>query len=392
MKIGFLTNIISPHQIPLARELVKIVGEGNYRYIYTEEFHKERVKMGWSEEIEGIRTEKINEVNRKWLEEADLVYLEERDFDLIELRLKAGKRTFYVSERWFKPIPLCGIKVEGCRLKVESWHLPGWVRMMVPSYYNMCKRFVKFFENPYFRYLPQGLWAKRDMMAICKWFAGKTCEEKMVDWGYYVAPSNKVECCKLKVEGCGEEVEGGRLKVEDWRGKEGEIKVLWVGRMLKWKRVDTIIRAVARMIKLKVEGSRLNVQLTLVGDGPEKERLMKLAEKVNSTSASPIITFLPSQPIAKIREIMREHNVYVLASNGEEGWGAALNEAMEEGMKALGTYEAGSSSFMLPESNLFHAGDYKTLAKKLVDTIPIVPIGDWSAKRAAERMIALCEK
>lgn len=378
MTIGFLTNIISPHQIPLARELVKIVGAKNYRYIYTEEFHKERAKMGWSEEIEGVRTEKINETNRKWLEEADLVYLEERDLGLIEARLKADRKTFYVSERWFKPIPLCGIKVEDWRLKVESWHFPGWMRMMVPSYYNMCKRFVKFFESPYFRYLPQGLWAKRDMMAICKWFAGKTCEEKMVDWGYYVAPS---------------EQQGKKLEV---RGKsEGKLRVLWVGRMLDWKRVDTIIRAVARVIKLKSKGKVeqwRGINLTLVGDGPERERLMKLAEKVNSTSASPIITFLPSQPIAKIREIMREHDVYVLASNGEEGWGAALNEAMEEGMKALGTYEAGSSSFMLPESNLFHAGDYKTLAKKLVDTIPIVPIGDWSAKRAAERMIALCEK
>ena len=385
MKIGLLTNIISPHQLPLARELVKLVGEANYRYIYTEEFHKERAKMGWREEIEGIRTEKIDEVNRKWLEGADLVYLEERDIELIEARLKAARKTFYVSERWFKPIPLCGIKVEGCRLKVESWHLPGWVRMMVPSYWKMCKRFVQFFESPNFMYLPQGLWAKRDMMMICKWFTGRTCEEKMVDWGYFVAPSNKVEGWRLKVEGGEKEVEGERV-----------LKVLWVGRMLGWKRVDTIIRAVARMIKLKVEGSRLNVQLTLVGDGPERKRLEKMARKVNSavclrTSTSPIITFLPSQPIAKIREIMREHDVYVLASNGEEGWGAALNEALEEGMKALGTYEAGSSSFMLPESNLFHAGDYKALAKKLIGEIPVVPIGDWSANRAAERMIALCE-
>lgn len=359
MTIGFLTNIISPHQIPLARELVKIVGEENYRYIYTEEFHSERAKMGWSEEIEGIRTEKINEVNRKWLEEADLVYLEERDLGLIEARLKAARKTFYVSERWFKPIH----------------RLPGWMRMMVLRYYKMCKQFVKLFESPYFRYLPQGLWAKRDMIAICKWFTGKTCEEKMVDWGYYVAPS---------------EQQGKKLEV---RGKsEGKLRVLWVGRMLDWKRVDTIIRAVARVIKLKSKGKVeqwRGINLTLVGDGPERERLMKLAEKVNSTSASPIITFLPSQPIAKIREIMREHNVYVLASNGEEGWGAALNEALEEGMRALGTYEAGSSSFMLPESNLFHAGDYKTLAKKLMGEMPIVPIGDWSAKRAAERMVGV---
>lgn len=104
------------------------------------------------------------------------------------------------------------------------------------------------------------------------------------------------------------------------------------------------------------------------------------------------VRFLPSQPIAKIREIMREHDVYVFASNCFDGWGAVVSEAVEEGMKVLGTYETGAAATILPESNLFHCGDYKTLAKKLMGEIPVVPIGAWSARRAAERMIALCEK
>lgn len=384
MTIGFLTNIISPHQIPLARELVKIVGEENYRYIYTEEFHKERAKMGWSEEIEGIRTEKVNETNRKWLEGADLVYLEERDFDLIETRLKAEKKTFYVSERWWKPILIELGHIEIC--------IPGWVKMFVPRYYKMCKKFVRFFESHDFKYLPQGPWAKKDMIAICKWFTGRTYEEKMVDWGYFVAPSVQ---------------QGKKLEV---RGKSGEVlRVLWVGRMLKLKRVDTIILAVREIVKESLRRRSGNaqttsscvsplassslhskdicshiapVELTLVGDGPERKRLEKMAEGLP-------VKFLPSQPIAKIREIMREHDVYVFASNCFDGWGAVVSEAVEEGMKVLGTYETGAAATILPESNLFHCGDYKALAKKLTGEIPVVPIGDWSAKRAAERMIML---
>ncbi len=190
------------------------------------------------------------------------------------------------------------------------------------------------------------------------------------------------------------------------------------------KRVDTIILAAREIVKESLRRRSGNTQttsscasplassslhskaahsavvpikLTLVGDGPERERLRKLAERVNSAvrlraSTSPIITFLPSQPIAKIREIMREHDVYVFASNCFDGWGAVVSEAVEEGMKVLGTYETGAAATILPESNLFHCGDYKTLAKKLMGEIPVVPIGDWSARRAAERMIALCEK
>ena len=62
---------------------------------------------------------------------------------------------------------------------------------------------------------------------------------------------------------------------------------------------------------------------------------------------------------------MREHDVYILASNEQEGWGATVNEALEEGMTVLGTYEAGASAALLPQGQLFHAGDWKALAKAL---------------------------
>ena len=47
MKFVFLTNIISPHQMPLARELVNLLGADEYRYVYTEREEKERTKLGW---------------------------------------------------------------------------------------------------------------------------------------------------------------------------------------------------------------------------------------------------------------------------------------------------------------------------------------------------------
>ena len=62
-------------------------------------------------------------------------------------------------------------------------------------------------------------------------------------------------------------------------------------------------------------------------------------------------------PVAEVRAFMRSHEVYVLPSNAYEGWGAVVSEALEEGMEVLGTYEAGSSATVLPQENLFHAGD-----------------------------------
>lgn len=76
-------------------------------------------------------------------------------------------------------------------------------------------------------------------------------------------------------------------------------------------------------------------------------------------------------------------------------WGAALNEALEEGMSAIGTYEAGASAAMLPKERLYHAGDVKALARLLEaeyrGTLPPCSIGEWTAKSAAKRLVNYCE-
>lgn len=341
MKIGFLTNIVSPHQVPLAKELARQVGVENFLYVYSEPFHEERAKLGWQSSVEGLIIRPLDAESRDWLEGADFVYTTNRDFELMEYRLAAGRTTYYMSERWFKPIPI------GC------FYLPGSIRLLVPSYRRMCRRFVLLFDNPKFRYCAFGPWAKHDMMTICQKIVGRTNEEKIIPWGYFVEPGHP-ELRKPRPEGA-------------------PLRILWVGRMLDWKRVDTIIRAVR-------ENVRREVALTLVGDGPEKPRLQRMAQGLP-------VTFLPSQPIEKIRELMRESDVYVLASDAQEGWGAALNEALEEGMSILGTHEAGSSAAILPECNLYPCGDFRVLAEKLAHPIPLVPIGEWSAAHAAQKLL-----
>ena len=89
---------------------------------------------------------------------------------------------------------------------------------------------------------------------------------------------------------------------------------------------------------------------------------------------------------------MRNHDVYVLTSNEFEGWGAVVNEALEEGMEVVGTFEAGASATILPRENLFHAGDWRGLCRLLLSkheksTI----IGEWSVDSAARKLIELME-
>lgn len=143
--------------------------------------------------------------------------------------------------------------------------------------------------------------------------------------------------------------------------------------------MDTIIRAVGELSTCSTTGS---LTLDIYGAGPEEAKLKKMAARYGNT-----IRFHPFVSMCEVRKLMRSHDVYVFASNGYEGWGAVVSEALEEGMKVVGTYESGASATMLPETNLFRSCDWKMLEKRLSADIPCVLIGDWSVKCAAEQLM-----
>lgn len=354
MTVALYTNIVSPHQLPLAREIAALVGEDNYRYVFSEEFHVDRAAMGWSPDAASWILSKREQPAqaRKWLEECDVLICGARSLDLIEFRSRKGLKTFYANERWFKPFGFCHDRIQ----------VPGRLRMIFPGYRRMASRFVDLarrYDN--FRLLPFGVWARRDFNLM------GVPESKMTTWGYFVAPGQYASSSAVR-----------KLKPN--------LRILWVGRMLGWKRVDTILKALRLLMDVESVAEK-RFSLTLVGNGPELFRLQRLARGLS-------VDFLPYVPIAQVRELMHRHNVYVLSSNGQEGWGAALNEALEEGLQCVGTFEAGASATMLPQSNLYHTGDTHALVvllrKALAGTLPKPRIGEWTAKRAAENFIALC--
>ena len=374
MKIAFYVNIVSPHQIPLADELAKRVGPGNFRYVYWEKFHAERAKMGW-----GLLEREWISDDKKLLENADVIYTATRDVELIERWLRAGKRVFYYGERWFKPVLVPSALCLVLRVLMKY---SGRLRMLVPGYRRMAKRFVGLArEYECFKVLPMGVHALRDF----EWLG--VPREKMELWGYFVAPgAQRHEACSVKHEAC----------------EERTLKVLWVGRMLGLKRIEDVIRAVRR-VNGRVErekGRTRRVELTIVGNGPERVRLEKLAEQLEGRARgtrAPSVTFRDSVPLAEVRTLMREHDVFVMASNAYEGWGAVVSEALEEGMAVVGTEEAGASATMLPEEYRYRAGDFEKLEKILVEMDVDgcrrkeheIYFNKWTVVKAAERLMEI---
>ncbi len=352
MRVVFYLDCVSPHQVPLAREVVKRVGMDNFRYVYRDAVQEERAALGWQMSGDAdwfVQIGKQQDVARDWIETADVMLTGFRDFELFDRRVDKGLVTFYMSERWLKPIVTAGCS------------FPGRVRLLHPRFRRMVRAMTRCFRSEKFRYLPIGVHAQKDMTVLC----GAQVVPHMMPWGYFIESFARAKNTLNRAD--------------------STCRILWVGRMLALKGVDTIVKAF-RQIYRNAGGA----ELTLVGEGPERNKLESLSQGLP-------VRFLPFQPIDAIHRLMSDYDVFVFASNAQDGWGAVVNEALEAGLHVLGTHESGAAATMLGADDLFLAGDWRRLSQlmmrcvneKRAGTLKGQGIGEWSAEKAADRLLSL---
>lgn len=359
MRILQVTNIISPHQLPLARSLADRVGVDNFRFAVTQLPDNERQNLGWKNDENDpwiLRAgEDLGDRDQfdSWWEEADVVVCGDRLLEYIGQRLDREKLVFYMSERWWKP-PI------------------GMARLLHPRFALMAARFRMLASSANFHFLPIGDYAALDMKRLASF------PERMWRWGYFTALTDPLPACDRKEQG---------------------FRVLWAGRMLRLKRVDTLIKAFSRL-----QQQRPDAVLTLVGDGPERKPLELMAKKILAKES---YCFQPPLPVSEVLQLMRHHHVFVFPSNSYEGWGAVVNEAMGEGCTVLASEVAGASKSMIRHGEngmLFATGDWKRLGELLCvagmnETLRLRIANEgqrtimdyWSPSVAAERFLSVCD-
>ncbi len=319
MRVLQVSNLVSHHQLPLAREIAKAVGEANFRFVATAAPDAERARLGWANQVEeswilraGERVEDQHSFEQ-WWDSADVVICGDRRFARMADRISRGQLNFYASERWWKP-PL------------------GIARMLSPGFRRMVRQFREVSRDPLFHYLPMGPYASSDISRVVN------LSGRIWHWGYFT------------------EVPSISPPVQE---RKGLLKVLWVGRMLDWKRVDTLLRALSLVSQQGVA-----FELTLIGDGPERKRLEALAARLipgNYVFRDPVLA-------SQVPGVMNAHHVYVLPSSAYEGWGAVVNEAMAYGCALVASNAAGASAAMIDDKVnglLFAPGDWRGLAERL---------------------------
>lgn len=357
MTILYTSYNVNLHQVPFVKALMSLVGEENVKYAAIHTYEHTRAKMGMTV-YEGewiIDVQNNKSIFEKWWMDADVVLSNVRSFyDLFEKRLKTGKLTFYYSERWFK----------------EPYGL--W-RLLHPNIVLLLYKYHQLSKYPNFFYLPQGKFAYGDLARF------NIFKDKGYQFGY-ITPTD-YEFIQDTTESL--------FPVD-------KINLLWAGKIHHVKRVDLLAKAYVSLFE-----NNKNCHLTIIGEGDDKP----MVEDILSLLPESSYTLLPYVKNEVLHEYMRQADVYVFPSNGAEGWGAVVNEAMYEDcavvvsdkVGALLMIENGINGMVFSNENLNSLTEclIKLVNEKgLIDRLKIAAKKtiqeEWNANNAARKFLNLC--
>jgi glycosyltransferase involved in cell wall biosynthesis len=134
-------------------------------------------------------------------------------------------------------------------------------------------------------------------------------------------------------------------------------RIVHVGRLVAWKRVDMLIRALAT-----VRQQFTDVELLIIGKGPEEDKLKRIASELNLGDSVQFLGGVYEQ--IELGQYLTESTLYVLAGMG----GLSINDAMCFGLPILCSVCDGTEKFLVREGingRYFKDGDEVDLADKV---------------------------
>lgn len=134
-------------------------------------------------------------------------------------------------------------------------------------------------------------------------------------------------------------------------------RIIHLSRLVEWKRVDMLITAVANL-----KGEFPKIDLLIVGDGPEKENLLRQAEDLQVSDS---VNFMgPVYEIELLGKYVMSSSIYVLAGMG----GLSINDAMIFGLPVICSVCDGTEKYLVKEGFngfFFEEGNQKSLESKI---------------------------
>lgn len=359
MRIVFVSNKLTPHQIPICDAFYN----SNCDFSFIETMDEKVVEIGWMADatkysyvipFSGEKEWKNRIINL--VEDADVVIIGSADDSFIISRLKLNKLTFKYSERWYKN----GLNIKNIgRAFIGSWLHHG--RFQKYPLYMLCAS----------AYTP------------CDCMKFQNYKNRLFKWGYF-PETRKYEVNAL-------------LKLK----RDNPIPlIVWAGRLLEWKHPEISVYLAS---KLKQKGYRF--QLTIIGKGEMEETLNKMILALNLEDC---VTMMGQKSPEEVREYMEKAHIFLFTSDYREGWGAVLNESMNSGCAVVANHAIGAVPFLISNGEngyVYENNNMEELYQKVAfllenserrEHVGInaykTMIETWNAENAAKRFVQLAEK
>lgn len=210
-------------------------------------------------------------------------------------RLKLGRLSFDMSERWLKR-GIINLFSPSIFKMFLSYHLGGWGHK--PLYKLCCSAF-----------------AAQDQRKLL------TFKNKCYKWGYFTKVNNDLS------------------KISS-RFTDGQFfSLMWCSRYLKCKHPELPVMMAARLKRLGYKFS-----LDMYGRGEYESQTKSLVSKLE---VEDVVHFMGTKPNDELLQDMQQHHIFLFTSDQNEGWGAVANESMSNGCVLVASDAIGSVPYLV---------------------------------------------
>ncbi len=307
MKVVFISNFLTHHQVPFCLEMHKRLGD-NFKFISTVKIFEWRLKLGFKDldneydfVVKAYESEESKKLAKKLTLESDVAIIGSTTDEILEERLKQDKLTFRYRARVF--------------IFPDGFFNTVFNKEKLKLFYD---RHIKYRKNKNLYMLCANAYGAKDFNFLGLY------KDKIYKWGYFLE-TNKYDIDKL-IE-----------KKEENKKTE----IIWVARFIKWKHPEVVVKLAKRLKKQKY-----NFHIKMLGTGKLEEKTRKKVKKLGLEDVLEIVGQVPSD---EVKNYMERANMFIGTSDSQEGWGAVINESMNAGCALVANKRMGSVPFLIKD-------------------------------------------
>lgn len=323
MKVVFISNFLTHHQVPFCLEMQKRLGD-NFKFISTVKIFDWRIKLGFKDldneydfVVKAYESEESKKLAQKLALESDVTIIGSTTDELLEERLKQDKLTFRYRARVF--------------IFPDGFFNTVFNKEKLKLFYQ---RHIKYRKNKNLYLLCANAYGAKDFNLLGLY------KNKIFKWGYFLK-TNEYDINEL---------------IEKKQSKE-KVQIIWVARYIKWKHPEVILKLAKNLKK-----QNYDFEIKMLGTG---ELINKIKKKISKINLDNVIEVVGQVPSDKVKEYMEEADIFIGTSDKQEGWGAVVNESMNAGCAIVANVRMGSVPFLIKEGeNGFTYKTYDELERK----------------------------